>query len=152
MTSRIALITVMTAALSVGGLMAKQDTALPQRHNFVDRMSTALNLTSQQKEQAKTIFTSEREAARSLRQELRENREALQSAIQTGKPLADIQQLARKQGPALGNLAAMRATAFAKFYAVLTPAQQQKLAGLHQGWRRRHAAEHEPGGNDPSTR
>jgi Spy/CpxP family protein refolding chaperone len=35
----------------------------------------------------------------------------------------------------------MRAAAFAKFYAVLTPAQQQKLAGLHQEWRQHHAAQ-----------
>ena len=51
-----------------------------------------------------------------------------------------MQQIAKNEGPALANIAGMRAAAFAKFYAVLTPAQQQKLASLHQEWRQRHAA------------
>ena len=104
------------------------------------RLSASLNLTDQQKQQAGTIFTSEREAARSIRQDLRKERGEVQSAIQAGKPVAEVEQLAKQEGPALGNLAGMRAAAFAKFYAVLTPAQQQKLAGLHQEWRQHHAA------------
>lgn len=143
MTSRIALITVITAALSAGGLMAKEDTSSQHRQamrtNLVDRMSTALNLTDQQKQQAKTIFTSEREAARSVRLELRQDRKAVQAAIQSGKQPAEVQQIAKNEGPALGNLAGMRAAAFDKFYAVLTPAQQQKLASLHQQHRAAHA-------------
>jgi Spy/CpxP family protein refolding chaperone len=138
MKSRIALITVMTAALSAGGLMAKEDTAPNHRQhsrgNFLDRMSTALNLTDQQKQQAKSIFSSEREEARPVRQELRQERKTVLSAIQGGKPAAEVQQLAKNEGPALGNLAGMRAAAFAKFHALLTPEQQQKLAGLHQQW------------------
>ena len=152
MTSRIALITFLTAALSAGGLMAKE---APWSHrqgtriNFLDRMSAALNLTDQQKQQAKTIFTSEREAARPIRQELRQERKTVESAIQAGKPAAEVQLMAKNEGPALGNLAAMRAAAFAKFYAVLTPAQQQKLASLHQEWRQRHAAQEH---NNPTPR
>jgi len=133
----------MTAALSAGGLMAKGDASLHREHgtrgHFLDRMSTALNLTDQQKQQAKTIFSSEREAARPIRQELRAERKNLQSAIQSGKPAEEVQQIAKNEGPALGNLAAIRAGAAAKFYAVLTPAQQQKLASLHQEWRQRRA-------------
>jgi Spy/CpxP family protein refolding chaperone len=145
MTSRIALITLLTAALSAGGLMANEATASSHRQrtrvNFVDRMSTALNLTDQQKQEAKTIFMSEREGARSVRQELRQQRRTVESAIQAGKPAAEVQQIAKNEGPALASLAGMRAAAFAKFYAVLTPAQQQKLAGLHQEWRQHHAAQ-----------
>src|SRR5207248_8657494 len=139
MTSRIPLITVMTAALFAGGLIAKQDTASNHRQraraNFVEHMSTALDLTDQQKQQAKTIFMDERQAARPIRQELRQERKTVESAIQAGKPAADVQQLAMKEGPALGNLAGTRAAAQAKFYAILTPAQQQKLASLHSEWR-----------------
>lgn len=126
MTFKIALVSVMAAALSAGGLMAA-----PPRANRVDRMSAALNLTDQQKQQAKSIFMSEREAAKPIRQELWQERKAVQSAIQAGKPAAEIQQLAKNEGPVLADLAGMRASAFAKFYAVLTPAQQQKLASLH---------------------
>ncbi len=133
MSSRIALITVMATALSAGGLMANQDAASHNRRaGFVDRISTALNLTDQQKQQAKTIFMSEREAAHSVRQQLQQERKTVRSAIQAGKPVAEVRQLAKNEAPALGDLAAMRASALAKFYAVLTPAQQQKLATLHR--------------------
>ena len=68
MTSRIAVITFLTAALSAGGLMAAETNPSPHRQgargNFVDRISATLNLTDQQKQQAKAIFMSEREAAR----------------------------------------------------------------------------------------
>lgn len=141
MSSRTALITVITVALSAGGLMAKQDSALHNRRaGFVDRMSTALNLTDQQKQQAKTIFMSEREASRSIRQQLRQERKTVQQAIQSGKPAAEVQQLAKNEGPALAELAGIRAVGFAKLYAVLTPEQQQKFAALHQEWRQRHSA------------
>jgi len=150
MTSRVALITVMTAALSAGGLMAKQDAnAQNRRAGFVDRISTQLNLSDQQKQQAKDIFSSERQAARSARLELRQERKSVQSAIQAGKPAADVEQLAKNEAPQLGELAGLRAVAFAKFYAVLTPAQQQKLQSLHQEWRQRHAARNEAGNATP---
>lgn len=142
MNSRIALITVMTAALSASGLMAKAGAPYGQnaRGNFVDRMSSALNLTDQQKQQAKSIFTSEREAARSIRMQLRQERKAVQSAIQTGKSPAEVRLLAKNEAPALGDLAGMRAEAFAKFYGVLNPEQRQKLQALHQEWRAHRAA------------
>lgn len=155
MTPRIALIAALTTALTAGGLMAVEDNSLRHgqraRANFVDRMSTALSLTDQQKQQAKTIFSSEREAARPIRQELRQERKTVAAAIRTGKSPAEVQQIAKNEGPALGNLAGMRAAAFSKFYAELTPAQQQKLAGLRQEWRQ-HKAETQPGGNTPEAR
>jgi Spy/CpxP family protein refolding chaperone len=136
MTSRIAVITFLTAALSASALMATETNPSPHRQaarvNFVDRLSAKLNLTDQQKQQAQAIFMSEREAARTVRDELRQERKTVQSAIQAGKPPAEVQQIAKNEGPAMGNLAGMRAAAFAKFYAVLTPAQQQKLAALHR--------------------
>lgn len=148
MNSRIALITIMTAALSATGLMADTTTSNNRqaaRAGFVDRMSTVLNLTDQQKQQAKTIFMSEREAARAVRQQLWQERKAVRAAIQAGKPAAEVQQLAKNEAPALGDLAGMRAVAFARFYAVLTPAQQQKLGTLHHEWRQRHAANAQSG-------
>jgi Spy/CpxP family protein refolding chaperone len=126
--------------------MAKQDAnAQNRRARFVDRISTELNLTDQQKQQAKDIFSSEREAARSVRQELIQERKSVRSAIQAGKPAAEVQQLAKNEAPKLGELAGLRAAAFAKFHAVLTPAQQQKLQSLHQGWRQHRAASNESG-------
>jgi len=136
MTSRIALIAVITTALTAGGLMAKEDTSVQHRQamrgHFGEHMAAALNLTDQQKQEAKAIFKSERETSRTVRQKLRQDRKAVEAAIQAGKPAAEVQQLAKSEGPALGNLAGMRAVAFAKFYAELTPAQQQKLVSMRQ--------------------
>jgi len=150
MTSRNALIIGLTAALSAGGLVAAEGAASHHRQaarvNFVDRMSAALNLTDQQKQEAQGIFASEREAARPIRQELRQERKTVESAIQAGKPASEVQQIAKSEGPTLANLAGMRAVAYAKFYAVLTPEQQQKLASLHQERRQRHGAGQESGG------
>jgi Spy/CpxP family protein refolding chaperone len=143
MTSKIALVTLVAAGLSASGLMARQETAInprqAERTAFIDHMSTALNLNAQQKQQATTIFKSERDAASSARQQLRDERDAVQMAIQVGRPLAEVQQLAKNEGPTLGDLAGMRAVAFDKFYATLTPAQQQKLASLHNDWQQGHA-------------
>jgi Spy/CpxP family protein refolding chaperone len=100
-------------------------------------MSTALNLDNQQKQQAAAIFRSEHETASSARHQLRDERHAVQMAIQAGRPLSEVQQLAKNEGPTLGDLAGMRAAAFDKFYGVLTPAQQRKLATLHNDWRQR---------------
>jgi Spy/CpxP family protein refolding chaperone len=143
MTSRIALVTLVAAGLSASGLIAKQETATNRRRaeraTFIDHMSTALNLNDQQKQEAAAIFKSERETASSARHQLRDERHAVRMAIQNGRPPAEVQQLAKNEGPTLGDLAGTRAAAFEKFYAVLTPAQQQKLATLHDDWRQRHA-------------
>lgn len=113
----------------------------PRTHEgFVNRYSTTLGLTTQQAQDAKAIFKSERDAARPVRRQLVAERKAVRDAVQTGKPLAEVQQLASKEGPALGQLAGMRAEAFAKFYAELTPAQQQKLAAVHHERREHQAA------------
>ncbi len=109
----------------------------------------ALNLTEQQKQQAHRIFASEREAAHSIRQQLREERKSVQSAIQAGKPAAEVGQLAKNEGPALAEMARMRAAAFDRFYAVLMPAQRQELASLHQERRQHRASAAAPEGSGP---
>jgi Spy/CpxP family protein refolding chaperone len=141
MNSRILIITLTATALAATGLMAKETT--PGQHraeNRLDRMSTMLNLTAQQKEQAKSIFTAERNAAKPMRDQLNAERKAVREAIESHHSDAEIRQLAKNEAPALGDLAAMRAAGFAKFYAELTPAQQQKLATMHQTRRARESA------------
>lgn len=141
MNSKIAIITLITASLAATGLVAKE--TAPGQHrtwNRMDRVSSMLNLTDQQKTQAKAIFTQEREAAKPERAQLRAERKAVQTAIQDRKPDAEIRQLAKNESPVLGDLAAERASASAKFYAMLTPAQQQKLNAVHRNWHNRAAA------------
>lgn len=129
-------LTTLTAAAALGaaGLFA----AVPQgahmgRHGqFGNRMATALGLSDAQKTEAKAIFQSAHQTAKPVMQQLRQQRQAVQAAIQAGKPDQDVQQLASAEGPELGQLAAIRASAFEKFYATLTPDQQQKLTALRQ--------------------
>ena len=134
MNSRITAVTLITAVLSAGALMANPATPQPHRERGArfEHLASALNLTDQQKQQAQGIFKSERESVRPVRQELREDRKAVQAAIQSGKSAPEVAALAKNEGPALGKLAAARADGFAKFYAVLTPAQKQKLAEIHK--------------------
>lgn len=144
MISRNALIFVISSAVSAGALMADQGAAA-QNHaraheGIVAHMSAQLNLTAQQQQDAKAIFKSERDAARPVRQELIAERKAVREAIQSGKPLADVQKLAANEGPTLARLAGMRAEAYARFYGELTPAQQQKVVSLHQQWHQHRAA------------
>jgi Spy/CpxP family protein refolding chaperone len=87
----------------------------------------APNLTPEQKAQRKAIFTQARRDAAPLRQELKQNRQALQQAIQSGRSDAEIQQLAAAQGNTMGQLIALRSQATAKFAAQLTPEQKAQI-------------------------
>jgi Spy/CpxP family protein refolding chaperone len=115
--------------------------SLPHGERF-NRISTTLNLTDQQKEQARNIFKTERESTQPARQELREERRDVRAAIQSGKPESQIEALAKNEGPALAKLAAVRADASAKFYALLTPEQQKKLAAMRAEHRANHQKRH----------
>jgi len=144
MTSRNALIFLISSALSAGALMAAEGASAQNRQSthegFMNRFSNTLGLTAQQQQGAKAIFKSERDAARPVREQLLGERKAVRDAIHSGKSPAEVQQLAKNEGPTLGQLAGMRAQAFAKFYGELTPAQQQKLASVHREWREHRAA------------
>ncbi len=121
------LILTTAATLTAGALLA----AVPHNH-MQNRLTTQLGLSADQQTQAKTIFSAARQTAQPIRAQLRQERQAVQQAIQAGQTDQQIQQLASAEGPQLAQLAAIRATAFAKFYATLTPDQQQKLQAVHQ--------------------
>ncbi|HME10791.1 MAG TPA: Spy/CpxP family protein refolding chaperone [Bryobacteraceae bacterium] len=120
------LILTTAATLTAGALLA----AVP--HNRMNRLTTQLGLSTDQQAQAKSIFSAARQTAQPIRTQLRQERQAVQQAIQAGQTDQQVQQLASAEGPQLAQLAAIRASAFAKFYATLTPSQQQKLQALHE--------------------
>ncbi len=117
------------ATLSAAGLFAQapQPAAQPQGRHGLGKMANYLNLTPAQRAQAKTIFREAGQSAKPVRQQLRETRQSLQAAIKSGNS-DQIQQFAATEGTEKGQLAAIRATAFAKLYPMLTAEQQQKLA------------------------
>jgi Spy/CpxP family protein refolding chaperone len=90
----------------------------------VSAFGQKLNLTPEQKAQAKQIFSQARRDARPLRQEIKQNRQAIALAITSGKSEAEIRQLSAAQGNAMGQLIALRSQAHARFIAQLTPEQK----------------------------
>ena len=95
------------------------------------RMVKELNLSATQKQQAKTIFQSVRQAAQPLAQQLKQDRAALTAAIEAGDS-AKIQQVSTEMGSLRGNVLAVRSQAMAKFYALLTPDQKIKAEEFRQ--------------------
>ena len=95
-----------------------------RRGQMFDRWAAKLNLTGNQRQQAKAILQSARQSSLPAAQELRQTRAALRQAVKSGKPDADIDQLSANAGRLSGQLIASRTKAFAKIYALLTPEQR----------------------------
>jgi len=102
-------------------------------------LANYLSLTNAQQAQAKSIFQEARQSAQPVRQQLQQTRQSLRAAVQANNT-SQIQQLATTEGGEVGQLAAIRSTAMAKVYQILTPDQQQKLASLRQARRAAHEA------------
>ena len=94
------------------------------------KLSETLNLTDAQKTATQQIFASARESAKPLRQQLRQNHQALNEAVKAGKPVSDLQAITSQQGVVMGQLAEIHAEAFSKCYAQLTPDQKAKAEQL----------------------
>ncbi len=92
----------------------------------------ALNLTVDQKAQAKTIFQQARDAAQPIRQQLQQSRQAMEEAVKNAKTGPEIQQLAMQEGNLVGQLTSVRGQAWAQFFGLLTPAQRAQANQLMQ--------------------
>jgi Spy/CpxP family protein refolding chaperone len=101
------------------------------------KMMEALNLTPVQKQQAETIFGDARQKAQPIRQEMRQNRDALTVAVKANNT-AQIERLSVQQGSLMGKALAIRTQARAKFYAILTPEQRTKADQMFERMRSRH--------------
>ena len=133
------------AALGTASLLAQ--TPPPARHSqhqgqFGAVMAAALNLTDAQKSQMQSIFQEARQSSQPIRQQLRQTRQSLDAAVKAGNS-DQIQQLSTQEGTEMGQLAAIRASAHAKMFKMLTPDQQQKLSTLQASMHGRH---HGPAG------
>jgi Spy/CpxP family protein refolding chaperone len=132
------------AALGTAGLIAQ--TPPTTRHSQRQGRSgaliaAALNLTDAQKSQMKSIFQEARQSSQPVRQQLKQTRQSMQAAVQAGDS-NQIQQLSATEGTEMGQLAAIRASAHAKMFKMLTPEQQQKLATIQASM---HNRRHGPG-------
>lgn len=129
-------IAVLGTSLGATSLFAAQSSpaAGPRHGRHGGFLASQLNLTAAQQAQVKSIFQEARQSGQPVRQQLRQTRQSLRAAVQANDT-AGIQQLAAAQGSEFGQIAAIRGTAMAKVYQILTPDQQQKLAALQQARR-----------------
>ena len=95
------------------------------------RMMQALNLTADQKSQAKAIRQTTKQQAQPLAQQLKQQRQALTAAVEAGDS-SKIQQLSTQVGTLQGQVLAVRSAGMAQFYALLTPDQKAKAADFRQ--------------------
>jgi Spy/CpxP family protein refolding chaperone len=107
-------------------------TAGNSRRQRLERLANYLDLTAGQREQSKAILNAAREAARPIRAQLEQGRQALADSVKAGKSKTEIDQLSQSQGALLGQLIAVRAESLGKIYALLTPDQRRKAAQLRE--------------------
>ncbi len=100
-----------------------------------DKLATYLNLSSDQKSQAKTIIEGAFGQAQPLFAELRQNHQAMQQLVKSG-PSGQFDQQAQKlandQGAVLSRLILLHARTMAQVRALLTPDQIQKAEQLRE--------------------
>jgi Spy/CpxP family protein refolding chaperone len=135
-------VTALAAGMALAQAPATGTRPAPQRVPFAhpvfghEQMMQALNLTTVQQQQANTIFGDARQKAEPIRQEMRQNREALHAAVKANNT-SQIERLSSHQGELQGKALAIRSEAMAKFYAILTPEQRTKADQmLSRMWRR----------------
>jgi periplasmic protein CpxP/Spy len=129
------LIGIAAVAALTAGLAFAQSAATPAQPAkpgaLRQRMLKNLNLTADQKTQAREIRQTTRTAVQPIRQQLQAGRQALAAAVKSGDS-AQIQTLSTAQGALQGQALAIRSGAMAKFYAILTPDQKTKAEQMQE--------------------
>ena len=70
------------------------------RGEMIGRLGADLNLTDTQKQQMRSIFMSSHQAAQSVDEQIKTNRDALAAAVKSGAPEAEIDRLSASLGTA----------------------------------------------------
>lgn len=105
---------------------AQQPAKAPRLAMLRARMAKALGLSAAQKQQIKTIRQQAQQTAQPLRDQLKQNREALTAAVKAGNA-AQVAALSKTQGELMGQALAVRSQAQAQIYAGLTNDQRAKV-------------------------
>jgi Spy/CpxP family protein refolding chaperone len=128
-TSAAILLTAAAVAAQTAGAGARFDGKRGER--FKEFIASYLDLTEAQKELARSLFKEAQSKAAPLRASLKTGHEAMRDAVKANAPDIEIDRLAKAQGEAMGQLAAIHAKAMAEFYQALTPEQREKAGKLH---------------------
>ena len=122
------------AALAAAATMSVATLAFgagTQGRNFHRHSALMQVLTDSQKTQAKGVFEQARETAKPVREQLMATRKSLRAAVQSGDS-SQIQKLSATEGQEIGQLMAIRSSAYSKVYQTLSADQKAKLAELQQ--------------------
>ena len=128
----LALIT-LAAAIPIASAQSAHTPPTPAQmaQHEVEHYTSQLSLTTEQQEQATTIFTAAAASEASLREQQRTAHQALEAAI-TGGETATISQAATTIGQLEGEMTSARALAQAKLYKMLNADQQAKFTSMMQ--------------------
>ena len=88
----------------------------PHGGGMLGRLGADLSLSDAQKEQARSIFSSARQSAQPVQDQLKQARQALAAAVKSGASDAEIDRLSNNLGPLMAQATSIRTKAFAKFY------------------------------------
>ena len=102
----------------------------------LEHLATVLDLTDAQKSAATSLFATAKTQSEPLVASLRTGNQEVQAAVKANKSDAEIETLTANNGNIMGQLAAIAAKTQRGFYALLTPAQKEKLDALRTAGRR----------------
>ena len=92
-----------------------------------------LDLTEEQKTEMKKIFEAEKSLMEPIRTQLRDNREALRKATESGQfNEATVTSLAQKQADLMAQMIVSRHRVHAQIWQLLTPEQREKASELRE--------------------
>jgi Spy/CpxP family protein refolding chaperone len=138
-------------ALAISPGLAQNSANAPGPANRVQHrlsfLTTLLDLTSAQQQQATTIFTASANTEAGLRSNMQTARQSLTAAIRNND-VGTIDQLSNTIGALTAQMTSAQAKADAAFYQILTPDQQAKLA-QYDSQKRPYGRGMRPGGFRP---
>lgn len=135
------------ATMSIATLAFGAET---QGRNFHRYSALMQVLTDSQKTQAKSVFEQARETAKPVREQLMATRKSLHAAVESGDT-SQIQKLSATEGQEIGQLMAIRSSAYSKVYQTLSADQKAKLAEIQkQRAQVRHSHRHNAAGQKAS--
>ncbi|HEY6340604.1 MAG TPA: Spy/CpxP family protein refolding chaperone [Bryobacteraceae bacterium] len=98
-----------------------------------EHLAKELNLTPDQQTKVRAIFADTHQRAQALEPKMREQREALKTAVKAGND-REIDRILQQNAQLNADFQAMHVKAMAKVYALLTPDQKTKFDQLDFGW------------------
>jgi Spy/CpxP family protein refolding chaperone len=98
-----------------------------------EHLAKELNLTADQQTKVRAIFADTHQRAQALEPKMREEREALKTAVKAGND-REIDRILQQNSQLNADFEALHVKAMAKVYAMLTPDQKTKFDQLDAGW------------------